>query len=244
MNRMPAPTPVPIALMPSQSATFRSPGLPAWARRFSVRSLNELEVILATLPERRAASGRIVRSKNGCWSSSSWRSFAVIWPSWERRCLSGSSSRAPARPNAIRITDNAATAATMIPVSMALDLDVHDLLDEEEAGEHRHQGNPQEDHAHRDPDDRGRRDEHRIEKRRCRKVDEEGEEERQRTDDIAGQALLGGQGADLALDPDALADREGDRVQDLGKVAAALVLDRDRRGPELEVLGVHALAHV
>src|SRR5206468_12066693 len=107
-------------------------------RRFSVRSENELEVIRPTAPERRPASGLIVRSKNGCWSSSSWRSLAGIWPSWDRRCLSGSSWRAPARPSAIRITDNAAAAATLIPVCMALDLDVHDLLDEAYAGEHRH----------------------------------------------------------------------------------------------------------
>jgi hypothetical protein len=118
MNRTPAPTPVPMALMPSQSATFMSPGLPAMARRFSVRSLNELEVILATEPDSFAASGLIVRSKNGCWSSSSWRSFAVIWPSWESRALSGSSSREPAMPTKIRMTARAATAATMIPVSI------------------------------------------------------------------------------------------------------------------------------
>ncbi len=42
-NRMP-PTIAPMALMPSQSATRRSSGLPASARRFSVRSVNEDEV--------------------------------------------------------------------------------------------------------------------------------------------------------------------------------------------------------
>ena len=35
------PTIAPMALMPSQSATRRSPGLPARASRFSVRSLND-----------------------------------------------------------------------------------------------------------------------------------------------------------------------------------------------------------
>jgi len=70
------------------------------------------EVILATVPDSRAASGRIVRSKNGAWSSSSWRSLAVIWPSWDRRAFSGSGSRAPATPNAIMSTARAAPPAT------------------------------------------------------------------------------------------------------------------------------------
>ena len=46
-----------------------------------------------------------------------------------------------------------------------------------------------------------------------------------RPDDVAGHALLGGEGPDLALDAHALADGEGDRVEDLGEVAADLVLD-------------------
>ncbi len=37
-----------IALIPSQSPTRISPGLPASARRFSVRSLNEVLVTRAT----------------------------------------------------------------------------------------------------------------------------------------------------------------------------------------------------
>ncbi len=48
-NRI-APTIAPIALMPSQSATRRSPGLPASASRFSVRSLKDELVTRATLP--------------------------------------------------------------------------------------------------------------------------------------------------------------------------------------------------
>ena len=45
---MTPPTTAPMALMPSQSATRRSPGLPASARRFSVRSLNDELVTRAT----------------------------------------------------------------------------------------------------------------------------------------------------------------------------------------------------
>ena len=63
-------------------------------------------------------------------------------------------------------------------------------------------------------------------------------------DDVAGQPLLRGQGPDLALDPDALADRVGDRVEDLGEVAADLVLDRDGGGHQLEVVRAHAADHV
>ena len=63
-------------------------------------------------------------------------------------------------------------------------------------------------------------------------------------DDVARQALLRGEGPDLALDPDAFADRVGDRVEDLGEVAADLVLDADGGGHQLEVVGPHAADHV
>ena len=96
----------------------------------------------------------------------------------------------------------------------------------------------------RDAEDVRRLDEHRIEERRGGEEDEEGQEERQRADDVAGQALLRGQGANLALDPDPLANGERDRVEDLGEVATDLVLDRDGRGHQLEVLRLHALDHV
>ena len=60
------PTTAPMALMPSQSLMPRSPGLPAIARRFPVRSLNDELVTRETLPDIRAARGRSVRSMNGC----------------------------------------------------------------------------------------------------------------------------------------------------------------------------------
>ena len=63
-------------------------------------------------------------------------------------------------------------------------------------------------------------------------------------DDVARQALLRGEHPDLALDADALADRERDRVEDLGEVAADLVLDVDRGRHQLEVLGPDAPHHV
>ena len=61
-------------------------------------------MIRATLPDRRAASGLIVRSKNGCWSSSSSRFLAVIDPSWVRRAWTGSTGALPASPKAMRMT--------------------------------------------------------------------------------------------------------------------------------------------
>src|SRR4051812_21459175 len=238
------PTAAPIALIPSQSLTRMSPGLPAIARRFSVRSLNELEVTRETAPDRRSASGLTVRSKNGCWSSSSWRSFAVMAPSWVRRARSGSSRVEVARPIAIMTIATAAAPATKTANGIALDLDVHDLANEEEADAHHYGGEADQDDAQRDPDDLGRLLEHRVEERRRGKEDEEREGERQAADHVARHPLLGRQRPDLALDPNALADREGDRVEDLGEVAADLVLDRDRCGHQLEVLGLDASDHV
>ncbi len=52
-NRIP-PTIVPMALIPSQSATRMSPGFPASASRFSVRSVNDELVTRETDPDSRA----------------------------------------------------------------------------------------------------------------------------------------------------------------------------------------------
>ena len=56
-------------------------GLPARASRFSVVSVNDAELVTrATEPDSRPASGRSVRSRNGCCSSSSSRFLACIGP--------------------------------------------------------------------------------------------------------------------------------------------------------------------
>ena len=86
--------------------------------------------------------------------------------------------------------------------------------------------------------------EHRVHELGRRDEQEAGEADRQEADDIARQSLLRREGADLALDPDAFADREGDRVQDLGQVAADGVLDGDGGGHQLQVVGLHAADHV
>ena len=65
-------------------------------------------------PEGRAASGRSVRSRNGCWSSSSSRFLACIAPSWVRRAWTGSTGDRPARPRKIRRMAPAATPAIRI----------------------------------------------------------------------------------------------------------------------------------
>ena len=78
----------------------------------------------------------------------------------------------------------------------------------------------EDDDAGRQAEDLGRVVEHRIHEVGRGDEQEAGQADRQEADHVARQALLRGQGADLALDPDALADRERDRVEDLGEVAA------------------------
>ena len=87
---MTPPTMAPMALMPSQSATRSSPGLPASASRFSVCWVNDVLAMPDMRPERRFMSGRSVRSASGAWSSSSSRFLACIVPSWLRRAWTGS----------------------------------------------------------------------------------------------------------------------------------------------------------
>src|SRR5439155_1388714 len=63
-------------------------------------------------------------------------------------------------------------------------------------------------------------------------------------DEVTGVAALRGERADLALDANALADRERDRVEDLGEVAADLLLDSDRGHHEVEVIALDSSDHV
>ena len=55
--------------------------------------------------------------------------------------------------------------------------------------------------------------EHRVHEVRGGDEQEAGEADRQEADDVARQPLLGGQGPDLALDPDPLANGVRDRVE-------------------------------
>ena len=136
MNRTPAPTPVPIALMPSQSATFMSPGLPAIARRFSVRSLNELEVIRATAPDRRGGE-RLDRAVEERLLELQLlevlgRHLAELREAGLERVLLARAGDAERDQD-----DGDGGGCGDDDGFHRLDLDVHDLADEEEAGAHR-----------------------------------------------------------------------------------------------------------
>src|SRR6476659_166451 len=150
-----APTTAPTAFTPSQSATRRLPGLPASASRFSVRSWNDELATRDIEPETRFASGRSVRSMNGCWSSSSSRFLACIDPSWESRAWTGSTDEPPARLMKIRRIAPAATAAMTMGRSIGLDLDVDDLADEHEPDEHHESTDDEDDHTGRQAEDLG-----------------------------------------------------------------------------------------
>src|SRR5436190_5267674 len=241
-----APTIAATALIPSQSATRRLPGLPARASRFSAFSWNELLATRDIDPERRATSGRSVRSTKGCWSSSSSRFFACIVPSWVRRAWTGSTGELPARPRAIRRIAPAAAAAMRIGTKGGIgsDLDVDDLADQHEPDEHHEPAHEQDHDPEREPEGLRRLLEHRCHEVGGRNEQEAGQADRQEADDVARQPLLGGQGPNLALDPDPLADRERDGVADLGEVATDGVLDVDGGGHQLEVVRADATDHV
>ena len=82
--------------------------------------------------------------------------------------------------------------------------------------------------------------EHWRHERRRDDLHDEHEGDRQKANDVARHALLRRQGPDLTLDPDALANRERDRVEDLREVATDLVLDGDGGDHQLEVLGLNS----
>src|SRR5487761_2309509 len=210
------------ALIPSQSETRMSPGLPAIASRFSAVCLNDAVVNWETVPERRLASGLNVRSRNGCWSSISSRFLACIVPSWVNRAWTGSRAESPASPSATRMIASAAAAAmtTGRSVPIPLDLDVHDLADDHEADEHHRPSDRHQDDARRDPRHADRRIEHRRHEAWREDEEDADQADRQERHDVPGDPLLRRQRADLALDPHALPDRERNRVEDLGQVAA------------------------
>src|SRR6266536_5255846 len=111
------------------------------------------------------------------------------------------------------------------------DLDVRDLPDREEADGHH-------DETHPDEDATDELREEGLHELRVDHVEYGAEADRQERDDVTGDPALGGQRGDLALDPHALADREGDRVEDLGQVATDLLLDPDGRDHEVEVIAL------
>ena len=131
------PTMAPTALMPSQSATRRSPGLPARARRFSVRSENDVLVTRATLPDRRAASGRRVRSMNGCLELELLEVLGLHRPELGQAGLDRVDRRVAGEADEDE-QDGAGRDGRDEDRKdgIGLDLDVDDLADEHEADEH------------------------------------------------------------------------------------------------------------
>src|SRR3954449_1208294 len=201
-NRI-APMIAPTTLMPSQSATRMSPGFPASAKRFSVVARTDELATRFDVCESRATSGRSVRSMNGAWSSSSSRFFACIDPSWVRRAWTGSTGALPARPRTMSRMPAAARPATRIAMmGIRLDLDVHDLADEQEAEEHHETAEHQDDHAGRKAEDRRWIQEHRCHEARRDDEQDSRQADRQARDHVARQSLLRGERPDLALDAD------------------------------------------
>ena len=92
--------------------------------------------------------------------------------------------------------------------------------DEHEAYEHHEPADREDDDAGGQADEVDAGVEHRLHEARGGDEQEAGQPDRQEADDVTRQPLLRGQGLDLALDADALADGERDRVEDLGEVAA------------------------
>src|SRR6186713_1286896 len=125
-------------------------------------------------------------------------------------------------------TPTHATPAT-IRGSTASDLDVDDAADEEEADTHHQPAEAEDEIAGRLTEQLGRLLEHG--RHECRRDDgkENDEGHRQEPDHVAGHALLRSERPDLTLDPYALANGVRDGVEDLGEVAADLVLNRDGR---------------
>src|SRR6188768_2305977 len=210
------------------------------ARRRSVPRTFLVLVKRLPMPDRRRASGRTVRSKKGCWSSSSSRVRACIAPSWVRRAWTGS---APPRPRSTTTTSRMPTpamSARMRVGFMTLHLDVDDAADEQEPDEHHDAAQGEHAYAERQPERLGRLLEHGPHELGGDGRDDAQQADGQEADDVAGHASLRREGPDLALDAHALPDGERDGVEDLCEVAAHLVLDVDGRGHQVEVIGADA----
>src|SRR5687767_4203171 len=88
-----------------------------------------------------------------------------------------------------------------------LDLDVDDAADEDEADEHHHATDSENEQAGGQAEQLGWLLEHRLHEGRRDDRHDDHQADRQEADDVARHALLGRESLDLALDTDALADR-------------------------------------
>src|SRR3954454_3711289 len=123
-------------------------------------------------------------------------------------------------------TPTHATPAT-IRGSTASDLDVDDAADEEETNTHHQPAEAEDEVAGRLTEQLGRLLEHGRHERGRDDRQENDQRDRQEADHVARHALLRGERPDLTLDPDTLANGVRDGVEDLGEVAADLVLNCD-----------------
>src|SRR5450759_84009 len=242
-NRSTPVVPATKALTPSQSAIRMSPGLPASASRLSIESAEEALVTRLAVRERRARSGRIVRSRKGAWSSSSSRLRACIEPNWVSRAWTGSTGPWLAKPMKRSRIPRASMPPRMIG-SVISDLDVYDASNGHKAHEHHHPGADEDDQTRGQTRDLRRLFEHRLHEARCQDHQDGDQTDGKARDDVTRHALLGRERLDLALDPDSLADGKGDGVENLGQVASDLVLDRDRGGHQFQVIGADTPDHV
>jgi hypothetical protein len=110
--------------------------------------------------------------------------------------------------------------------------------------EHHEAADQEDDDAGRQAEDLRGIGEHGLHEARRGDEQEGCQSDRQAGHDVARQALLRGEGPDLALDPNAFADRVGDRIEDLGEVATDLVLDADGGRHQLEVVRADTADHV
>src|SRR6184192_1637910 len=167
-----------------------------------------------------------VRSAIGRCSSSSSRVRGRTEICCSRACTG--SSCWPTRNEANTRKTPKATTPARTRIS-TLDLDVRDLLDREEADEHHDPADDEQDLANELREER-------LHELRVDQVERDHDGDRQERDEVTRVAALRGQGADLALDADTLADRERDRVQDLREVSTDLLLDADGGDHEVEVV--------
>src|SRR5450759_2973794 len=187
---------------------------------------------------RRSIAGRRKRSLNGRCSSTSSSVNGFSPPYTERRCCTISAvllDGVRARPMKIISTPSPANSASTAGLISYLDRDhtLDDQVTDEDHGASDDQQDPADDAV-----------EHRPEIRRSDEVHEGGQHDWKERDQGARGASLCRQGRDLTFDPDPLANRIGDVVEDLREVSTDRSVDRIRGGHEVEVRAHDALGDV
>src|SRR4029079_13195494 len=116
-----------------------------------------------------------------------------------------------------------------------LNIDAGHLSEDEEAG-HDHRGHGDERATQRTWLEEG------SDVVGAHEVQDAGDGDRQKRQDVRGVALLSGEALDVERDAAPLADRRGDRLEDFGEASADLVVDVDRADDELEIVRRQAVA--